>query len=96
VYQLAVMLGAFADKGLIEPGGAELIQVGKGAFTARVRVQTQPPPSADQDPEWPRHLVDRVAEGMTSPFFEARRDDHCRTCPVQSCCPAHENGGQVT
>jgi dTDP-4-amino-4,6-dideoxygalactose transaminase len=69
---------------------------GKGAFTARVRVQTQPPPSADQDPEWPRHLVDRVAEGMTSPFFEARRDDHCRTCPVQSCCPAHENGGQVT
>ena len=96
VYQLAVMLGAFADKGLIEPGGAELIQVGKGAFTARVRIQTQAPPSADQDPEWPRHLVDRVAEGMSSPVFEAKRDDHCRTCPVQSCCPAHENGGQVT
>jgi superfamily I DNA/RNA helicase len=96
VYQLAVMLGAFADKGLIEPGGAELVQVGKGAYSARVRIQTQPPPSADEDPEWPRKLVDRVAEGMASPFFEARRDDHCRTCPVQSCCPAHENGGQVT
>ena len=96
VYQLAVMLGAFADKGLIEPGGAELIQVGKGAFTARVRIQTQAPPSADEDPEWPRRLVARVAEGMASPIFEAKRDDHCRTCPVRSCCPAHENGGQVT
>jgi superfamily I DNA/RNA helicase/RecB family exonuclease len=96
VYQLAVMLGAFADKGLIEPGGAELIQVGKGAYTARVRVQTQGPPSGDDDPEWPRKLVDRVAEGMASPVFEAKRDDHCRTCPVQSACPAHENGGQVT
>ncbi len=96
VYQLAVMLGAFADKGLVEPGGAELIQVGKGAYTARVRIQTQPPPTADEDPEWPRHLVDRVAEGMASPVFEAKRDDHCRTCPVQSACPAHENGGHVT
>ncbi|MCW2948806.1 MAG: UvrD/REP helicase [Actinoallomurus sp.] len=96
VYQLAVMLGAFADKGLIEPGGAELIQVGKGAYTARVRVQTQAPPSADEDPEWPRKLVDRVAEGMALPVFVAKRDDHCRTCPVQSCCPAHQNGGQVT
>jgi superfamily I DNA/RNA helicase/RecB family exonuclease len=96
VYQLAVMLGAFADKGLVEPGGAELIQVGKGGYAARVRVQTQAPPSADEDPAWPRKLVDRVAEGMTSPVFEAKRDDHCRTCPVQSACPAHENGGQVT
>jgi superfamily I DNA/RNA helicase/RecB family exonuclease len=96
VYQLAVMLGAFADKGLIEPGGAELIQVGKGAYTARVRVQTQAPPPAGEDPAWPRKLVDRVAEGMASPIFEAKRDSHCRTCPVQSCCPAHQNGGQVT
>lgn len=95
VYQLAVMLGAFADKGLISPGGAELIQVGKGAYTARVRVQTQGPPASDDDPEWPRKLVDRVAAGMANPVFEAKRDDHCRTCPVQSSCPAHENGGQV-
>ncbi|WP_460353556.1 ATP-dependent helicase [Actinoallomurus acanthiterrae] len=96
VYQLAVMLGAFADKGLIEPGGAELIQVGKASYAARVRVQTQPPPSADEDPQWPRKLVDRVAEGMASPVFEARRDDHCRTCPVRGSCPAHDDGGQVT
>ncbi len=96
VYQLAVMLGAFADRGLVEPGGAELVQVGKGAYAARVRVQGQAPPSADEDPEWPRRLVDRVAEGMASPVFEAKRDDHCRNCPVQSSCPAHENGGHVT
>ncbi|MFL6054392.1 MAG: ATP-dependent helicase [Actinoallomurus sp.] len=96
VYQLAVMLGAFAEKGLIEPGGAELVQVGKASYTARVRVQTQPPPSADEDPQWPRKLVDRVAEGMASPVFEARRDDHCRNCPVRGSCPAHDDGGQVT
>ncbi len=95
VYQLAVMLGAFADKGLIEPGGAELIQVGKASYAARVRVQTQPSPATDGDPDWPRKLVDRVAAGMAAPAFEARRDDHCRTCPVRSCCPAHDDGGQV-
>jgi RecB family exonuclease len=96
VYQLAVMLGAFAEKGLIEPGGAELIQVGKASFSARVRVQAQPPPSADEDPQWPRKLVDRVAEGMASPVFEARRDDNnCRTCPVRGSCPAHGDGGHV-
>ena len=31
VYQLAVMLGAFEELGLTEPGGAELVQVGKAA-----------------------------------------------------------------
>jgi len=31
VYQLAVLLGAFERFGLAEPGGAELVQVGKAA-----------------------------------------------------------------
>ena len=42
VYQLAVLLGAFERFGLAEPGGAELVQVGKAAgVTARAKVQRQ-------------------------------------------------------
>ncbi|MFI6517419.1 ATP-dependent helicase [Spirillospora sp. NPDC050679] len=95
VYQYAVMLGAFARHGLIEPGGAKLIQVGKAAFTAKVREQEQPPPAQDPDPEWPKKLVEIVAAGMASDVFQARANDKCRTCPVRSCCPVQDEGGQV-
>ncbi|WP_233510511.1 ATP-dependent helicase [Actinomadura craniellae] len=95
VYQYAVTLGAFERHGLVEPGGASLIQVGKGAFAARAREQNQPPPAEDAEPDWPKKLVEIVAEGMSSPVFEARANDKCRTCPVRSCCPVHEDGGHV-
>ncbi|KAB2343482.1 ATP-dependent helicase [Actinomadura rudentiformis] len=95
VYQYAVMLGAFERHGLIEPGGAKLIQVGKAAFAARAREQEQPPPGEDDDPEWPKKLVEIVATGMAGEVFQARANDKCRTCPVRSCCPVHEEGGQV-
>ncbi|MEO3782193.1 ATP-dependent DNA helicase [Actinocorallia sp. B10E7] len=95
VYQYAVMLGAFARHGLLEPGGAKLVQVGKASFARRAREQAQGPPSEDSDPLWPKKLVEIVAEGMASPVFEAKAGDDCRTCPVQSCCPVHENGGEV-
>ncbi|GAA2602657.1 ATP-dependent DNA helicase [Actinomadura fulvescens] len=95
VYQYAVMLGAFERHGLIEPGGAKLVQVGKAAFAARAREQEQPPPGEDADPEWPKKLVEIVATGMASDVFQARANDKCRTCPVRSCCPVHEEGGQV-
>ncbi|TDB79309.1 ATP-dependent helicase [Actinomadura sp. KC216] len=95
VYQYAVMLGAFERHGLIEPGGAKLVQVGKAAFTAKAREQEQPPPSEDDDPEWPKKLVEIVATGMAGDVFQARANDKCRTCPVRSCCPVHDEGGQV-
>ncbi|MEO5874399.1 MAG: ATP-dependent DNA helicase [Streptosporangiaceae bacterium] len=95
VYQYAVMLGAFERHGLVEPGGAKLVQLGKAAFTAKAREQAQPPPKDDPDPEWPRKLIEIVATGMASEVFKATANDKCRTCPVQSCCPVHENGGQV-
>ncbi|MFI0411146.1 ATP-dependent helicase [Actinomadura sp. 3N508] len=95
VYQYAVMLGAFERHGLIEPGGAKLVQVGKAAFTAKAREQAQPPPSEDDDPEWPKKLVEIVASGMAGDVFQARANDKCRTCPVRSCCPVHDEGGQV-
>ncbi|MDX6427958.1 MAG: hypothetical protein QOE54_324, partial [Streptosporangiaceae bacterium] len=95
VYQYAVMLGAFQRHGLIEPGGAELVQVGNGFRIKTKGVQRQDEPAADEDPEWTKKLVDRVAEGMGNPIFEARANDGCRTCPVRSCCPIHDEGGQV-
>jgi RecB family exonuclease len=96
VYQLAVLLGAFEQFGVTEPGGAELVQVGKAGLTAKARVQRQHPLSDDQDPGWAGKLVDAVAEGMAGPVYRARANAGCRTCPVASCCPVHPDGGEVT
>ena len=62
VYQLAVLLGAFEELGLTEPGGAELVQVGKAGLTARARVQRQRPLSGDPEPGWAQELVETVAD----------------------------------
>jgi RecB family exonuclease len=96
VYQLAVMLGAFEALGLTEPGGAELVQVGKASPKAAARVQRQRPLGQDPDPGWARDLVETVAAGMSGSVFEAKVNPGCRTCPVAGCCPVHERGGQVT
>jgi RecB family exonuclease len=97
VYQLAVLLGAFEHFGLTEPGGAELVQVGKAAgVTARAKVQRQIPLNDDPEPTWAKDLVDTVATGMAGPLFEARVNPGCRTCPVSSCCPVNPEGDQVT
>src|SRR6266702_1275145 len=96
VYQLAVLLGAFERFGLTEPGGAELVQVGKASLSARVRVQSQRPLPEDLEPGWARDLVETVAGGMAGPVFEARVNTGCRNCPVKSCCPVHTDGTQVT
>jgi len=96
VYQLAVLLGAFERFGLTEPGGAELVQVGKASLSARVRVQSQRPLPEDPEPGWARDLVETVAGGMAGPVFEARVNTGCRNCPVKSCCPVHTDGTQVT
>ncbi len=96
VYQLAVLLGAFERFGLTEPGGAELVQVGKASLSARVRVQPQGALSDDPEPDWARDLVETVAAGMAGPLFEARVNPGCRNCPVRSCCPVHPDGEQVT
>ncbi|HEY3684322.1 MAG TPA: ATP-dependent DNA helicase [Streptosporangiaceae bacterium] len=96
VYQLAVLLNAFEKHGLVEPGGAELVQVGKKALKAEVRIQRQRPLGDDDDPKWAERLVDTVARGMSGAVFEARVNDGCRTCPVASCCPVHEKGAHVT
>jgi superfamily I DNA/RNA helicase/RecB family exonuclease len=96
VYQLAVLLGAFERFGLTDPGGAELVQVGKAGLQAEVRVQRQHALADDTDPGWAASLVETVAEGMSGPVFGATANPGCRVCPVRSCCPVHPDGGQVT
>jgi superfamily I DNA/RNA helicase/RecB family exonuclease len=97
VYQLAVLLGAFEQLGLAEPGGAELVQVGKAAgVTMRAKVQRQEALADDPDPAWAKDLVETVAAGMAGPVFRAQVNPGCRTCPVASCCPVNPEGEQVT
>ena len=96
VYQLAVLLGAFERLGVIEPGGAELVQVGKAGLSARAKVQRQRALPDDPEPAWALKLVDAVAAGMAGPVYRARVNPGCRTCPVSSCCPVSPEGGQVT
>ena len=96
VYQLAVLLGAFEQFGLSEPGGAELVQVGKASgVTLRAKVQRQGALADDPEPGWAKDLVETVAAGMAGPVFQARVNPGCRTCPVASCCPVSPDGGQV-
>ena len=97
VYQLAVLLGAFEQFGLSEPGGAELVQVGKASgVTLRAKVQRQDALADDPEPGWAKDLVETVAAGMAGPVFQARVNPGCRTCPVASCCPVNPEGEQVT
>jgi len=96
VYQLAVLLGAFEKLGLTEPGGAELVQVGKAGLSASVRVQRQRGLSSDPEPGWALELVETVAAGMAGPVFQATVNPGCRVCPVAASCPVHERGAQVS
>jgi superfamily I DNA/RNA helicase/RecB family exonuclease len=96
VYQLAVLLGAFERLGLIEPGGAELVQLGKAGFKATAKIQRQGALADDPEPGWAKDLVEAVAAGMAGPLFHARVNPGCRTCPVSSCCPVHPDGTQVS
>jgi superfamily I DNA/RNA helicase/RecB family exonuclease len=96
VYQLAVVLGAFEQFGLVEPGGAELVQVGKAGLKAEVKVQRQRALGDDPEPGWAARLVETVAAGMTGPVFGATVNPGCRICPVRTCCPVHPDGVQVT
>ena len=96
VYQLAVLLGAFEQFGLVEPGGAELVQVGKAGLKAEVKVQRQRALGDDPEPGWAARLVETVAAGMTGPVFGATVNSGCRVCPVRTCCPVHPDGAQVT
>ncbi|WP_017608261.1 ATP-dependent helicase [Nocardiopsis xinjiangensis] len=93
VYQMAVLRGAFERIGLIEPGGASLVQLGEKIKKARE--QAQPPLSQDPDPRWAESLVHEVASGMGGSRFTATLNQGCRSCAVRACCPVQDEGRHV-
>ncbi|GAA1288837.1 DNA helicase [Planotetraspora silvatica] len=96
VYQLATLLGAFKRHGLVEPGGASLVQVGKAAgVTGAAKEQAQGALRDDPEPKWAEELVETVAAGMARNVFVAKVNDGCRTCAARVACPVNDNGGQV-
>lgn len=95
VYQLAVRLGGFAGVGAGEPGGAELVQVGKAGLAREARIQRQSALADDEEPGWAEDLVQGTADGMSAAVFLASVNDGCRTCPVRSSCPLHDEGDRV-
>jgi len=95
VYQLAVLLGAFAELGLAEPGGAELVHIGTASGAGRASVQRQRALTGDPDPTWAHALVKEVAAGMAGPRFAAAVNEGCRMCPASACCPVDPRGRQV-
>jgi len=97
VYQLAVLLGAFEQFGLSEPGGAELVQVGKtSGMTLEPKVQRRT--------HWPKTRSRAGPRSWSRPSRSAWRarssrpgvNPGCRTCPVASCCQVSPEGEQVT
>ncbi len=93
-YQLAVESGGFAELGLHESGGAELVQVGKGGGKAGA-VQAQPALADSGDPGWARAMVLEVAEGMAGSAFRAVDNRYCTMCPVRTSCPVQDDGRPV-
>jgi RecB family exonuclease len=95
-YQVAVEHGGFAGHDVDAAGGAELVQVGAGAFAERPRVQAQPPLTEADDPSWAADLIRTVADGMAGSAFLAIANAHCDRCPVRASCPARDEGRVVT
>jgi RecB family exonuclease len=95
VYQLTVEAGGFDEvaPGGSGSGGAVLVQL--GTSTVAPSVQRQPALDADDDPDWARRLVQRVAEGMAGEVFPATTNPMCAPCEVRRSCPVQVEGRQV-
>ncbi|MEP6464401.1 MAG: ATP-dependent DNA helicase [Frankiaceae bacterium] len=94
VYQLAVALGGFRDRGLQTPGGAELVQLGKCSYKASARRQRQQPLMEDENPNWVGELLEVVTDEMRGPRFRVTVNDHCRTCAARTSCPLQPEGAR--
>jgi RecB family exonuclease len=92
LYQLAVAEGAFTSGEPAEPGGARLVQVG----SARPGPQIQPPLGDFAEPGWVAAELARIAAVLRGNTVTARPGKACSRCLVRSCCPAQDDGRQVT
>jgi superfamily I DNA/RNA helicase/RecB family exonuclease len=92
VYQLAVAEGAFTGGEPVEPGGAQLVQVG----AASPGPQAQPPLRDFPDPGSVAAELARIAAVLRGNTVTAQPGKACSRCLVRGCCPAQDDGRQVT
>jgi superfamily I DNA/RNA helicase/RecB family exonuclease len=103
VYQLAVALGAFAERlasppasqgsaAASVPGGARLVYLQRDGAKAKERAQT--PLDEDGVEHW-REQVAAAARMTEGPVFVGQENDACPRCPVRTACPVHSSGRQV-
>jgi RecB family exonuclease len=103
-YQLAVNQGAVRgkdgelyqaeDAAPLRADGARLVFLGSGKNAPAERFQ---PALADSpDPGWVGELLERCRERATQAEFTAITGPKCRSCAVKPCCPAFDEGRQVT
>jgi len=91
-YQLAIAEGGFTDGVPVEPGGAQLVQVG----APTPGHQAQPALSDFADPSWVHAELVRIAAVLRGNIVAARPGKACARCLVRSSCPAQNDGRQVT
>jgi RecB family exonuclease len=94
VYQWAVEHSVQDGAEPARAGGGMLVHLGVSG--ERARTQHQPALRDSDDPDWPRNLVDQVADGATRAVFAAFVNPGCGGCPVRTSCPAQPAGGQVS
>jgi superfamily I DNA/RNA helicase len=92
VYQLAVAEGAFTGGEPAEPGGAQLVQIG----TSSPGAQAQPPLSEFAEPGSVADDLARIAAVLRGNTVTAQPGKACSRCLVRGCCPAQDDGRQVT
>jgi RecB family exonuclease len=92
LYQLAVAEGGFTGGEPTEPGGARLVQVG----ASRPGEQAQAPLTEFDDPGWVAAEVRKIAEVLRGNSVTAQPGKGCSRCLVRGCCPAQDDGRQVT
>ncbi|WP_134712715.1 ATP-dependent helicase [Saccharomonospora xinjiangensis] len=94
VYQLATLLGAFADhEG--STGGARLLYVGKSSTRTGAVVREQPPLDDEAAQRWESD-VRTAALDTTGPAYAARENVDCSRCSAKPACPLRPEGRQVT
>jgi RecB family exonuclease len=96
VYQAAVNEGALDELGDgLRAEGADLVYLSKATKSAAT-VLSQPALEYSEDPGWVGDLLERCRRAVSASTFTAVVNPGCRTCPVLGCCPAHDEGRQVT
>jgi RecB family exonuclease len=94
-YQVAAAAGGVVGGEAAEPGGGRLVYVAKSNAKEGATQRLQPPLDAEDLDRW-RGAIHEAAAATRGPHYLAVVNDSCRHCPVQTSCPAHDSGRQVT